>query len=98
MGKNRFPRAVCLRDDNLSQIQGHYQDTIPFDGTCKYLDAVGAVADLLAHSFCRLRVRFDFRDVDVVGLKKSLHVNWSSALRPERLAHRKNPRAAHFAA
>jgi len=87
MRKNRFPREVGFRDDSFSQIQGHYQDAVPFDRTRKNLDAVCAVVDLLAHSLHGLPAAFDFGHADVVGLKKSPYVNGRSAFRPKRLAN-----------
>jgi hypothetical protein len=33
MGNNGFHCAVGLHDDSFGQIQEHYQDAVPFDGT-----------------------------------------------------------------
>src|ERR1700682_172542 len=98
MRKNWLPSAVGLGDDGLGQYQRHDQDAVPFDGTRKNLDSICAVVNLLAHSLHRLRAGFDIGNADVVGLKKSLHVNGRPAFCPERLANGQNLWPFYFTA
>src|SRR5438046_2506827 len=97
MSKNGLSLAVGLCDNSLSQIQGHYQNAVPFDGTRKHLSAVCTVTNLLAHSLYPLGDRCNLGDADVILLKESLDVNRGSILSPEWFPDRKNPWPLHFA-
>ena len=86
VGEDGFAGPMSLGCDWLGQVYGHGQDAIGFDGVGKNLDAVGTVADLLAHALRGLSGGFNFWHVEVIGFEECFDVDRSSAFHPERLA------------
>src|ERR1700683_5592649 len=96
MGKNRLTRTMGFGNDGSGQVCGHWQYAFSSDGSRKNLDPVGAIPDLLAHSFEGLWRGLHLRRGDVVIFKKSFDVDRSSTFWVKRFPDGENSRPTNL--
>ena len=90
MGKHGLAVSVSFFDDASRQFFRHRENCALFDGVREDLYAVCAVANLLLYPYLCLSRRMDARNIYMIGLKETLHID--RRRNPEWFTDRQNPR------